>query len=222
MRWHPGGPVHSVSGDPVATQTKRLRRATASPPSPLPPRLGAGRWQSPSTSAGYGQPQHKQRGHCAGRGGGGGSERRRRLPATVPDALQPPSSPPATPTLAPRPPVASCPGSLFLSPHFASWGLEDQIPPASYPPPTNSQDTGGCCARRSRRAHRGHKAGSCTPFAALNFSPGCCTGQGAGARARRSVPFPRGFLARRVTLGSPYTWSASVYQRMRRGPPPSH
>lgn len=119
MRWHPGGRVHSVSRDPGRTQTKWLRWASATPPPPRrwqlaePQRLS---WiqstpQSPSVLRG---------GAAWGAGVGVGAKGWSgwRLLATVPDVLHPPSSPPATPTLAPRPPVAACPGLLFLFPPF--------------------------------------------------------------------------------------------------------
>lgn len=147
-------------------------------------------------------PQRTQRGRSPGRGRGGGSKRPR-LPSTVLDALQPLPSQPATPTLAPPPPVAACPSSLFLSPHFASWGSEDQIPPAR--PPPHELPGLGARAPRSRPVHRGQPTGSSTRPAALNFSPGRCAGLGAEGRARPGEPFPQGCLARRVTLGSPFT-----------------
>lgn len=177
-----------MSRAPGSTQTgcTEPRSPTPSLPTPVPavgrtpvPHLGR---VNPSI------PQRTQSGRSPRRGGSGGSEWWH-LPATVPNALQPPSSPPATPTLAPLPPVGACPGSLFLSPHFASWDPEDQIPPACHP-----HELPGLweCARRSRPGHRGHTVGSCTR-PALNFNPGGCAGLRAGARAVRVHPFRRAF-----------------------------
>lgn len=180
---------------PCAFRDQRSRgeaNKAVAPSRSLPPALSVGRASvpelgtvSPSTSP---FPQRTQRGRSPGRGRGGGSKRPR-LPATVLDALQPLPSPPATPTLAPPPPVAACPSSLFLSPHFASWGSEDQIPPARPPP----HEVPGLGARspRSRPVHRGHSAGSSTRPAALNFSPGRCAGLGAEGRARPGAPYPQ-------------------------------
>lgn len=156
--------MHSVIGDPEATQTKRLLTVAA-----CPLRCQLAEPQCLSWAQSDPQPpppKHTQRGRSPGRGRGGGSERRR-LPATVLDALQPLTSPPATPTLAPRPPVAACPSSLFLSPHFASWGSEDQIPPAR--PPPHELPGLGPRARRSRPANRGHPAGSSTQTRCLEL-----------------------------------------------------
>lgn len=126
-----------------------------------------------------------------------GAGQRRRVEAAAPPRDRPrcPSAfafLAATPTLAPPPPVAACPSSLFLSPHFASWDSEDQIPPVC-PPPLELPGL-RARARRSRPVHRGHPARSSTRPAALNFSPGRCAGLGAEGRARPGAPFPQGCL----------------------------
>lgn len=150
----------SFPKEPGATQAKRLLWVAACSRSQPSPALSVGRAPVPELDTAPQPLKRMQRGHRPGRSRGGGSERPR-LPTTVLDALQPLLSPPATPTLAPWPPVAACPSSLFLSPQFSSWDSEEQIPLARPPP----HELPGLRARagRSRPAHRGHPGGKLYP-----------------------------------------------------------
>lgn len=180
--------MHSVIGDPEATQTKRLLPIAACPLRCHLAEPQCLNWAfSPSSPK-----AHAEGPRGPGRGRGGGSERRR-LPATVLYALQPLPSLPATPTLAPRPPVAACPSSLFFSPHFSSWGSEDQIPPARSPP----HELPGlrASARRSRPVHPGRPAGSSTQTLSLELQSRPVRGDGSRMTRAPGRTLPTGLLS---------------------------
>lgn len=171
--------MHSVIGDPEATQTKRL-----------PPALSVGRAPVPelgTVSSSIPPPPSVHRG-AAARGGaeaegrsGGASPR----PSSMPFSLclsRPPHPPWHLGHLLPRAPALS---SFLPISHPGALKIRFRLTARH---PTNSRGSGHALGDLDQLTEGSRREARPRP-AALNFSPGRCAGLGAGGR-ERGAPFP--------------------------------